>query len=319
MTATSLTGHVVGVTGADGFIGRHVCEMAESAGAEVRRIVAPPGSRQGAFIADLVDPAAAREAVEGCDLVIHLAAHAGGVQFQDKTALRVLDENNAMTSNVLRGCADAAVRRCFLASSGVVYSESAVGMLSETAPTVAPGREHITPYAWSKLTSEVVGSWFNGETIEVVVGRFTNVYGAGASFDPRASTVIHSLIRKAVDAGAGGNLEVWGDGSAVRSFVHVRDCARAVVRILARGMAGEVYNVSSTGPVAIRDLAEAIRDVVDPSLAIRYDVTKPTGPAKRVLDDRKLRSLGCEPLETLESGLAEVVEAYRASLLTDSS
>lgn len=306
------------VTGGYGFIGQHVLRALADVGAEPVALVQRddhatdvPGERR---IVDLLDPVAVADATGGMDLVVHLAARSGGIQFQHGDHRRVFKNNTAMTRNVLDAAVAAGVRRVFLASSGVVYSRHAGEVLAEDRPVVSPAREPVTGYAWSKLTDEALGHWIAADSnIEVVIGRFANVYGPGGSFDLDRSTVVHSLIKKAVDAAPDGSFQVWGDGTPTRSFVYVHDAALAVTTILARGESGQVYNVSATGPVSIGDLALKIGERVSPGLAVTFDADRPQGPAKRVLDASKLESLGFVGRTPLLEGLDRTIAAYRSA------
>jgi GDP-L-fucose synthase len=301
---SDLAGAVVAVTGADGFVGRYVVQALQAVGASVREVT---GSD-----ADLRVPNQAAAALAGAESVVHLAARAGGVQFQAQGDIDVLVDNSSITRNVLAAAAGEGVGRVFLASSAVVYSRHAKSPLAEDSLTVMPGREPVSAYAWSKLTDEVQGGWFaNAASLEVVIGRFTNVYGSGSSFAPQRSTVVHALVKKAVDAGPDGSIEVWGDGTAVRSFVHARDCARAVLTILAKGSSGRAYNVSAPDAISIRDLAEQVRAAAAPRAALVFDSSRPSGPRERVLSIDELLALGYRPEVDLTSGIHEVVDHYR--------
>ena len=322
-----LSGRRVVVTGGAGFIGRHVVRQLLNAGARVtvplhegdRVTVAGAEGRpltvEGLTLvdADLRESSGAEQALAGADYVVHLAARSGGVQLQHSPSADLFEANVAMTRQVLSAAAACGVRRCYLASSAVIYASDAGPVLDEAAHTVEPWRETVTPYAWSKLTDEATATWWQEAGLDVVVGRFTNVFGAGATFDPARSTVVHALVKKAVDAAPGGVVEVWGDGSAVRSFIHVRDAASGVLTVLTRGRAGTPYNISSDEPVTIRSLAEAVRDAVDPSLRLEFNPSRPAGPARRVLDTSRLASLGFRPRVSLEDGVCDVVASYRAT------
>lgn len=302
----------IAVTGADGFIGSYVVEALIAAGAEVRALCGPGAADDTGTAIDLLDAALVRRSLVGTEFVVHLAARAGGVQFQEQYHFDVLHQNTMMTKNVLAAASDLGLNRAFIASSAVVYAEEAGSApIEETANIVAPLREPVTPYAWSKLTDEVASSWVRSSGLEVVVGRFTNVFGRGANFDLGRSTVVHALVKKGVDAAPGGVFGVWGDGVAVRSFIHARDAARAVATVLSSGADGEAYNISAIGPITIRELAEMVRDQVDPSLDVRFDKSAPTGVIYRALDDTKLRNLGFKPEVGLRAGIRDVIDAYR--------
>lgn len=305
-------GSRVVVTGGHGFIGRHVAAALAADGFRTVAVAHPEGEladvpHESAAV-DLADAAAVDTLLEGTDAVVHLAARAGGVQFQTERAAAVFRSNREITDTVLSSARRAGVSRVFLASSTVVY-RPASEPLTEDHPLLSLG-DNPSPYAWSKITDEVVASWL--DDIEVVIGRFGNVYGPGAPFDAQRSTVVHALIDRAARLEAGEPLTVWGDGSAVRSLVFVEDVARAVRLILAAGTTGTVYNVDSGEAVTIRDLAAAVVAAVAPGTEVVFDAAKPSGPSSRVASIDRLRSLGFEPEISLADGIARTVAAYRS-------
>lgn len=319
MPAGELAGRRVLITGGTGFIGQHVSRLLDRSGAAVTVLHSPDGEVPADPIGRLVEARLGEDdvvysACEGMDAVVHLAARSGGIQLQETDHAGLFAENFHITRQVLDASRRAAVPRVYLASSAVVYGTTdATTPIPEGAPKVDPGTESATGYAWSKLTDEAMGRWSSSTEHAVVAGRFANVYGPGATFDPERSTVVHALVRKAVDQAPGGTLLVWGSGHAVRSFVYVEDAARAVIAILTRGEPGRVYNVDTSEAVSIRQLAEAVRQVIDPSLHLQFDADKPSGPTFRVLDTTALRRLGFEVRTSLREGLARTVDAYRAS------
>lgn len=303
------------VTGGHGLIGRHV--VAELARRGVR-VIAPhrTGEKHGMDVhtpeLDLEDTDGLAALLDDVDAVVHLAARSGGIQFQDAGHAVVLDDNRRITRSVLAACRAAGVDRAFLASSGVVYAPSD-RPISEDHAVLRP-EDRPSGYAWSKLSDEAAAHWEMGESgLEAVVGRFSNVYGPGASFDPSRSTVVHALVRRAAEAGDGATLTVWGDGSAVRSFLAAPDAARAVVTVVERGQPGAAYNIDSGVPVSIGELAREVVDVVNPTLQLEFDASKPSGQPVRVLDIARLRSLGFEPSVGLREGIGMVLQAWRDS------
>ncbi|MEX2322718.1 MAG: NAD-dependent epimerase/dehydratase family protein [Acidimicrobiia bacterium] len=300
------------VTGGHGFIGRYVVAALAADGFSTVAVAHPKGDPvdvpHESAVVDLTDAPAVDALLEGAEAVVHLAARAGGVQFQAERAAEVFRSNREITDTVVSGARRAGVSRVFLASSTVVY-RSAPEPLTEDHPLLSLG-DNPSPYAWSKITDEVVASWV--DDVEVVVGRFGNVYGPGAPFDAQRSTVVHALIDRAARLEAGEPLTVWGDGSAVRSFVFVEDVARAVSLILTAGAAGTAYNVDSGEAVAIRDLAAAVVAAVAPEARIVFDAAKPSGPSSRVASIDRLQDLGFQPRTSLSDGVARTVSAYRS-------
>jgi GDP-L-fucose synthase len=302
------------VTGATGFIGSTLVRRLLGEGIEVLghvrsvedRAALPDGAEP--VMVELEDADGTAMALAGCERVVHLAARAGGIQFQQGDDLAVLVENTALTRGVLEGCARAGVERVFLASSAVIYAPSAPSPIIESADVVRPGRDRVSGYAWSKLTDEVTARWY-ADRVETVRGRFANTYGPGGSFDPRRSTVVHSLVSRAAALSDGEALQVWGDGSAVRSFVYVEDAVAGVLAVLAAGEPDAVYNIDASEPVAIGELAGIVRDEVAPGHDLAFDASKPTGVARRVLDTAALRALGFAPSVPLAEGVRRTAAA----------
>ena len=306
-------GSRVVVTGGHGFIGRHVVEALASIGCDAVAIAHPKGDLvdlPGETVRiDLSDAIAVNAVVDGADAVVHLAARAGGVQFQQERGTDVYRSNRDLTDAVLSAAQEGGVGRVFLASSMVVY-RPATEPLSEQDPLLSVGDDP-SSYAWSKISDEVVASWF--EDLKVVVGRFGNVYGPGAPFDPERSSVVHALIDRAARLADGEPLTVWGDGSAVRSFVFVEDVADAVARVLTDGRPGTAYNVDSGEAVTVGHVAGWIVDAISPGTKVVFDPSKPSGPAMRVASIDRLRGLGFEPMVPLAEGLARTLEWYRGT------
>lgn len=303
------------VTGGHGFIGRHVVAALDEAGTDVVSVAQSGGTPwsglPGSTLSlDLEDGERVAEAVRGVDGVVHLAARAGGIQFQEDGGDAVFSSNRLMTDNLLAACAGVEVERLFLASSLVTYRPSDE-RLTETDLLLGPA-DRPSPYAWSKITDEVVASWLSG--IETVIGRFGNVFGPGASFEPERSTVVHALINRAARLGDGEDLVVWGDGNAVRSFVFVEDAAQGVLVALTAGESGEAYNIDSGVEVTIDQLASTVRDQVNPTLKVVFDKSKPAGLPYRVASIDKLESLGYAPSVDLEEGIRRTVEWYRETV-----
>ncbi len=202
------------------------------------------------------------------------------------------------------------LKRVFLASSLVTY-RAASEPLTESHAQLGPA-DRPDPYAWSKISDEVMASWHEG--LDSVVGRFGNVYGPGASFVPERSTVVHALIDRAARLGDDEDLVVWGDGSAVRSFVFVEDAAEAVLIALTDGEPGEAYNVDSGIEVSIGQLADTVRRHVNPSLNIVYDHVQAGGGTLPSRIDRQAGGDWLRPRVELDEGIRRTVEWYRESV-----
>ena len=143
---------------------------------------------------------------------------------------------------------------------------------------------------------------------EISIVRPANVYGPRANFDPKNSMVVASLIKRAVD---GQNpLVVWGDGSAIRDFIHCRDVAQGMMDAIEN----EVYtpiNLGSGTGTSIKQLVEIIVNNLDTKPEVIFDTTKPSGDKLRILDTTKAKSNNIMPKITLENGIIETIQWYK--------
>lgn len=317
MVLREVCGRVVVVTGGGGLIGRRVAQVISEEGGTPVCVVHSDNGRRGNAYGDTVevDLAGAPDLVDvmrEADYVVHLAARSGGRGFQSRGHAEVFWDNHKMTRQVLDAAAETDVRRVFVASSAVVYRDEGVEPIREDSGMLRAGSDTISGYAWSKITDEVLGAWTGNEGgAEVVVGRFTNVYGVDGVLRRDPSTVVHALIRRAFEAGEQGELPVWGDGTEVRSFLHAEDAASAVMKVVTEGDSGTTYNVDGDEAVTIKELAELVREEVDPTLRIRFLPRYGGGARSRVLDARRLRGLGFVPRYSLREGVGEVVRRCR--------
>lgn len=291
------------VTGAGGFVGRHLTAHLVASGDEV----VPLG--EGIDVAD-EQAVAAAVAEAAPHVVFHLAgwAHVGESWKQPTEVVRV---NVAGTAAVLEACRQAAVERIL-----VVGSADAYGIFE---PADLPLREEqplrpVTPYGASKAAAEVLALQAHRSAgAGVVLTRSFNHTGAGQ----HPSFVVPALARRIVEAEAAGGGDVRvGNLSAQRDLLDVEDVARAYRALALRGDPGQAYNVCSGVPVAIEEVAQhlaelsgtELRMVVDPELVRPVDVPLVVG------DSTRLRGLGWQPQVPLAETLRRVLDDQRRSL-----
>ena len=305
------------VTGADGFIGSHLVRRLQSLDCDVTTVseseTGLPGCRHVG--ADLTADDAVKNWPWKADHVIHLAARSGGIQSQDQSGL--IQANFSMTANTLKLASLAEAPSVFVASSAVVLEPPLdAGVLDENAQLVSPGSRWLSPYAWSKLTSEVQAFlWANRTGGRVVVGRLATVFGPGGSFATATSSVVHALIHRALTTPVNDPLDVWGDGTPKRTFTYVGDAASAIVLLANASDRSMIVNISTTRGVSIGELAMMIAEGTgrDPRM-LRFLVDRPSGPSNRELDSTRLQSMGFRPLMTVEDGIRSTIEAARVAL-----
>lgn len=302
------------VTGAHGFLGQSLLRL--FAQEDVTAVCPshnehPPGLPGHHVRLDIRETEDLALLMRQVDAVIHLAAVTGGIQLQQAQQVEILYLNQKLTSSTFLAAARAGVQRVVLASSAVVYRTPYQGAIPESAPLLDVGSPALSGYALSKIIDEHALRWFMDDgAFEGIIGRLTNVYGPNGPFESRRSTVIHDMVRKAFES-RNRKLEVWGDGTAVRSFIYESDAAEAIGAILERGESGLVYNIDSAEAVTVAEVADLVRRAINPDINIVFNPDRLIGERERVLDNERLRSLGFNPKVDLQTGIAATVAGYR--------
>jgi GDP-L-fucose synthase len=299
--------HVV-VAGGAGFLGRAVVAMLDDLGART----SVPASADH----DLRDPAATRDAVEGADVVMHLAARVGGIGFNLRNPAPLAYDNLMMGCNVFEQARLASVGKVIAACSVCGYPKVLPLPFSEDDIWNGYPEESNAPYGLAKRMLIVLSDAYRRQYgFNSCVPVVANLYGPHDNFDPEDSHVIAAMIRKFVDAVEEGRPEVvlWGTGKPSREFLYVDDAARAMLLMAERYDSSEPVNIGSGQETTIRDLAETIAAATGFEGMITWDASRPDGQPRRALDvSRAERAFGFRAEVPLDEGLARTVRFYRA-------
>jgi len=296
------------VCGAGGFIGSHLVRRLKMdgywvRGADIREPAFSPSDADEFAVVDLRDPADARQAVAGVDEAYQLAADMGGMGFIHSAETEVLRNNVLINVNTIDAAAGAGVNRYFYASSVCVYRDMAVGeseIDEEAAYPALPDNE----YGWEKLYSErVVSAYGRRHDLETRIARFENCYGPEGAWRGGREKAPAALCRKVAEADDGGAIEIWGDGSAVRSFVYVADLVDGV-RTLMQSDLTEPANIGTDEFVTVDELASMIVEASGKKLDFMH-VDGPVGVQSRNFSHARIEALGWKPRVSLREGLAE--------------
>jgi GDP-L-fucose synthase len=301
----------VTVTGGAGFLGTAVVRDLEELGAQVSVI------RSSDY--DLRDPGAARAAVSGAEVVIHLAARVGGIGFNRRHPAPLAYDNLVMGSNVFEQSRLAGVGKLVAACSVCAYPKFTPVPFSEDDLWNGYPEESNAPYGLAKKMMLVLSDAYRREyDFDSCAPILANLYGPDDNFDLEDSHVIAAMIRKFVEAKNNGSHEVvlWGTGEPTREFLYVDDAARALLLAAERLQTSEPVNVGTGRETKIRDLAESIRTLVGFDGEIVWDSTKPDGQPARYLDVTRARDLmGFEATTSLEDGLRRTIDSYASTLV----
>jgi UDP-glucose 4-epimerase len=295
------------VTGGCGFIGSHVVDRLLAEGHRARVFDVLPWvyeERDGCEVVtgDLLDPDVLRDAAEGCDVIVHLAAAADvGLVVKDPAAAERLNARG--TLNVLEA-ARATGARVVYASTIWVYSDIVQPDVDEDSLLALPS--HL--YTATKLAGEMYCRSY-GQLYDVP----TTILRFGIPYGPRArpAAVLPIFVNKAL---AGEPLTIAGDGLQTRRFVYVEDLADGVVRALASEAAGRVYNLVSEEDTSVRDIAETVQAVVGDVEITYVEGRSGDFAGARVSGERAARELGWRARTPFAEGVSRYVAWHREQL-----
>ena len=249
------------------------------------------------------------------DAVILAAAHVGGILANDQFAADFIYDNLAIETNVIDAAFRAGVKKLVFLGSSCIYPRLAPQPLREDALLTGPLEPTNEWYAIAKIAGiKLCQAYRKQHGSDFISAMPTNLYGPGDNFDLSTSHVIPALMRKAHEAKASDSPElvVWGTGRPRREFLHVDDCADAIVFLLKNYSDNEHVNVGCGEDVTIEDLARLIADTVGYKGKIVHDLSKPDGTPRKLMAVEKLRALGWAPGIDLRKGLIDTYAWFTA-------
>lgn len=304
------SGKSVVVTGGAGFLGKPTVGMLEDAGADVRVI------RSSEY--DLRDARATREALDGAQVVLHLAARVGGIGFNRRNPGPLAYDNLTMGTNVFEASRELGVEKLVAACSVCAYPKFTPVPFKEDDIWDGYPEESNAPYGLAKKMLLVLSDAYRRQYgFDSCAPIMANLYGPGDNFDPEDSHVIAAMVNKYVAAVDSGDdtVTLWGTGNPSREFLYVDDAARALLLCAERLDSSDPVNIGTGIETKIRDLAEMMASAVGFEGETVWDTSRPDGQPVRYLDVSRARELiGFEPEMALDEGLRRTVESYRQGL-----
>jgi GDP-L-fucose synthase len=304
------SGKRVVVTGGAGFLGRPTVALLEDLGAEVKV------TRSAEH--DLRDREACLAALQGAQVVIHLAANVGGIGYNRRNPGPLAHDNLAMGLNVFEASRELEAEKLVAASSVCAYPKFTPVPFNEENIWDGYPEESNAPYGLAKKMLLVLSDSYRRQYgLDSCAPVMANLYGPGDNFDLEDSHVIAAMIHKYVLATERGDPEVvlWGTGKPTREFLYVDDAARALILCAERLESSEPVNIGTGLETSIRDLATMISELAGFEGKTVWDDSRPDGQPKRYLDTQRARELiGFEAQTELEDGLRRTIESFRADL-----
>jgi GDP-L-fucose synthase len=298
------------VTGGAGFLGQQVIAQLLAAGAN-KDLLSIPRSRN----LDIRVWENCQKAVENQDIVIHLAAHVGGIGLNQQKPGELFYDNLIMGTQLIHAAYQAEVKKFVCVGTICAYPKFTPVPFKEDDIWNGYPEETNAPYGVAKkallvqLQAYRQQYGFNGIYLLPV-----NLYGPADNFDPKSSHVIPALIRKVHEAQVRGDkqLPVWGDGSPTREFLYSVDAARGIVMGTQDYDGLEPVNLGTGYEITIKDLITLICELMDFEGEIVWQTDKPNGQPRRCLDtERAKQEFNFTAQVDFKTGLQNTIAWYR--------
>ena len=301
------------VCGAGGFIAGHLVKRLKADGYWVRGVdIKPPEFHPSAAdefrLLDLRDLAHCREAVlldsretSGFDEIYQLAADMGGMGFIHSAECEIMRNSLLVNLNMIDAAATLGVKRYFFSSSVCTYRDMLPGEPELTEQDVYPAQPD-NEYGWEKLYSErTLLAYARRYEFTARIARFQNCYGPEGTWDGGREKAPAAICRKVAEVDDGGTIEVWGDGTAIRSYTYVDDMVDGIRRLMDSRLEGPA-NIGSPEYVSVKELVETVTDVACKRINVRY-VSGPVGVRSRNFSNARIYGTGWQPRVSLRDGI----------------
>ena len=298
------------ITGAHGFLGKHLIENL----LEKRKV-----PRENLFLPtfeelDLRKWENCQKAVKGQDVVIHLAAKVGGIGLNREIPGEMFYDNTKMGIQLMEAARQVGVGKFVALGTICCYPKFTPVPFKENDLWNGYPEETNAPYGLAKKMLLVQGQAYRQQYgFNSIFLMPTNLYGPGDNFNPKSSHVIPALIRKVVEVKKENKnyIEVWGTGKATREFLYVEDAAEGIILATEKYNKPDPVNLGSGMEISIKDSVKLICKLMDFKGGIRWDASKPDGQPRRMLDtSRAEKEFGFKAQTDFAKGLKKTIEWY---------
>ncbi len=311
------------VCGAGGFIGGHLVKRLKREGYWVRGVDIKehefaPTQADEFLLLDLRKPehceAALTVAGGTFDEVYQLAADMGGMGFIHSAECEIMRNSALINNHMIDTATKMGVARYFFSSSVCVYRDMQPGEPELTEAEAVPAHPD-NEYGWEKLYAErMAQTYARHHPIAVRIARFQNCYGPEGTWTGGREKAPAAICRKVAEAQDGGTIEVWGDGSAIRSYTYVNDLVDGIYRLMHSDLEGAA-NIGCPQYVTVDELAATVAEVAGKEIHIQH-VEGPVGVHSRNFSNARIYTTGWKAKVFLKEGIARTYPWIEAQVKT---
>jgi GDP-L-fucose synthase len=243
------------------------------------------------------------------EYVFIAAAKVGGIIANNTLRADFIYRNLMIECNLIHASYLNKVKKLLFLGSSCIYPKNAQQPIKEEYLLSGYLEKTNKPYAIAKIAGiELCESYRTQYGCNFISAMPTNLYGPNDNYDPINSHVIPAMLRKFILAARNNtnNVEMWGSGSPLREFMHVDDVADACLYLMNTYNELEFINISSQEELSIKSIAEIIKEITNYQGAINWDISKPDGTLRKIMDNSRLKSMGWSPKIKLAEGLKAV-------------
>lgn len=251
------------------------------------------------------------------DILINAAAKVGGILANNTYRTAFIIENLKINTNILEACIDFKNTKIINLGSSCIYPLNSENPIKEESIMSGKLEPTNSPYAMAKLASiEIADSMTKEFGHEIFNLMPTNLYGPNNNFSSDRSHVIPGLIHRMHRAKIEEmpDFKIWGTGTPLREFLYVDDFADAVEYLLDKKPKESLLNVGSGEEISIANLSNLVKETIGYKGVLKFDESKPDGNPRKLIDSRKLASLGWEASTQLSEGLKKTYDWYKKNL-----
>ena len=302
------------VAGNTGLVGSAIIRMLKRKG--FNNIISSPSSHWDLTVQSRVDQFFR---INQPEYVFLAAAKVGGIGANSESPAHFIYDNLMIQTNIINSAYRYGAKKLLFLGSSCIYPKFAEQPIKEDSLLDGKLEPTNDAYAIAKIAGiKMCQAYRKQYGFNAISLMPTNLYGPGDNFDHNSSHVLPAMISKfhgSLDKSEYWEVELWGDGSPKREFLHVDDLAEACYTCMERYDHAEPINVGTGVDVTIKELAETIKGVVGYKNSIKWNTDKPNGTPRKVLNVDRIKSLDWQPKISLREGIESTYEWYKENLV----